>query len=217
MINIMKILFYGDSITDMGRARPGEECCCKQYGMGYPYFVMGELKYEDPAKYEAVNTGISGNRVVDLYQRVKIDCWNHNPDVISILIGVNDVWHEQIDNYNNGVDIKRYEKVYRMLIEDTLEKLPNVKIMILEPFVAKGTATEAKWENFLEVKEYAKVAKKIAEDYNLPFIPLQDKIDKAIEKHGVFHVLYDGVHPNVYGAKLIANEWIKTFKENIKC
>ncbi len=217
LINNMKILFYGDSITDMGRARPGEECACKQYGMGYPHFIMGELKYEDPTKYDAVNTGISGNRVVDLYQRVKVDCWNHNPDVLSILIGVNDVWHELIDNYNNGVDIERYEKVYRMLIEDTLKKLPNVKIIMLEPFVCKGSATEEKWESFKEVYEYAKVAKKIAEDYNIPFVPLQKKIDEAVEKYGVYHVLYDGVHPNVFGAKLVANEWIKVFKEKVLC
>ena len=61
------------------------------------------------------------------------------------------------------------------------------------------------------------VAKKIAEDYNIPFVPLQKKIDEAVEKYGVYHVLYDGVHPNVFGAKLVANEWIKVFKEKVLC
>ena len=183
----MRIVLFGDSITDMGRDRkldtPDYRC---SYGHGYPIFIAGDLYRQDPNKHQVINRGISGNRIVDLYARIKSDVWNLQPDVLSILIGINDIWHEL--EFNNGVDVVRFEKVYRMLIEDTLEKLPNVKIMILEPFIEKGTATEAKWESFLEVKEYAKVAKKIAEDYNLIFVPLQSVIDEAVEKYGVFHV-----------------------------
>ena len=209
----MKILFYGDSITDMGRNRDllGQAF---GYGVGYVNSVASTLKFENPQKYEIVNRGISGNRVVDLYARIKVDLWNHEPDVVSILIGVNDVWHE-IDG-NNGVEIDRFEKVYRMLIEDTKEKLPKVKFILLEPFVLKGIATEEKYDEFCEVKKYAKVVEKLAKEYGCAFVALQDRFDEEAKKYGEVHYLYDGVHPDVAGGKLIAEEWLKVFYKEIQ-
>ena len=81
--------------------------------------------------------------MVDLYARIKKDVWNLKPDVLSILIGVNDVWHEI--GSRNGVEIDRFERVYRTLIKETLERLPDCKIMLLEPFVLKGAATEEQY------------------------------------------------------------------------
>ncbi|MBE7077415.1 MAG: lysophospholipase [Clostridiales bacterium] len=208
----MKILFYGDSITDMGRDRENEHPAFKM-GIGYPNFIAGALAYENPEKYEFVNRGISGNRVVDLYARIKEDVWNHEPDVLSILIGINDVWHEI--GRQGGVDIVRWEKVYRMLIEDTLARLPNVKIIICEPFVLKESATSEQWKEFLTVKEYAKVAKKLAKEYGLTFVPLQAAFDEVEKAHGAGYYLFDGVHPTAAGAKLIATEWLKAFQTKI--
>ena len=208
----MKILFFGDSITDMARNRDVDGQAFG-YGMGYVNSVASTLKYEDPTKYEIINRGISGHRIVDLYARIKVDVWNQNPDVISILIGINDIWHEIYGQ--NGVELKRFEKVYRMLIEDTREQLPNVKFILCEPFVLKGGATEEKYEEFLEVKKYAAVVKKLAEEYNIPFVALQDKFDEAAAKHGATHYLYDGVHPDVAGGKLIAEEWLNAFRREI--
>ena len=102
-----------------------------------------------------------------------------------------------------------------MLIADTLKVLPNLKIVLCEPFVLKGAATELNYDRFLEVKEYAKAVKALAEKYGLPFLPLQDKLDEAAEKHGASYYLYDGVHPDAAGARLIADEWMKLYK-NIK-
>ena len=99
----MRILFYGDSITDMGRERnTADDDFRKGLGLGYGYvnFAAAELLQKDPDRYEFINRGISGNRIVDLYARIKADCWNHAPDFISILIGVNDIWHEI--EYQNG-------------------------------------------------------------------------------------------------------------------
>lgn len=209
----MKILFFGDSITDMGRNRECEIGNCWSYGIGYPSVVASKLSEKDPLFYQVINRGISGNRIVDLYARIKCDVWNLQPDVLSILIGINDIWHELSNK--NGVDIVRFEKFYRMIIEETKQVLPNTKIMILEPFVLKGVATEAKFEQFNEIRTYAKVIKKIAEDYNLPFVPLQDKFDEMSNKFNEAIYLYDGVHPNVAGATLIANEWLKVFEEKV--
>ena len=206
----MKILFYGDSITDMGRSREVDKNAFG-YGVGYVNYASSTLMGENPAKYDIINRGISGNRVVDLYARIKCDLWNLEPDVISILIGVNDVWHEIYAE--NGVDIKRYEKVYRMLIEDTKERLPKAKFILLEPFVLKGSATEEHYEEFCEVKKYARVVEKLAREYGAEFVPLQKKFDEAAAKHGAAYYLYDGVHPDVAGGKLIADAWLAAFRK----
>ena len=210
----MKILLYGDSITDAGRNKEARSSDVPYaYGYGYPTFIAGELYSKDPEKYTVLNRGISGNRIVDLYSRIKCDVWNEKPDVLSILIGINDIWHEL--NYQNGVELDRFDKVYRMLIEDTKKVLPDVKIMLIEPFVLKGKATEDKFEGFTEVYRYSAAIKKIAEDYSCVFVPVQDKLSEAAEKHGAEHYLYDGVHPMLAGAKLIADEWLKAFKNDI--
>lgn len=216
----MRILFYGDSITDMGRNRESNKSTdIFSYGNGYPIFIASDLYRQNPNIYEVLNRGISGNRIVDLYARVKSDVWNLNPDVLSILIGVNDIWHEISEK--NGVDLERFERIYRFLIEDTKKQLPNLKIVLCEPFVLKGLATDDteeipdKYAQFLGVYEYAKVVKKLAQEYNLYFLPLQEKFNEKARQYGVEPYLYDGVHPMIAGATLIADEWLNLFKEVI--
>ena len=136
----MKIVLYGDSITDMCRSRDASPESVYSFGYSYSFLLASGLAKKDPFGYKLYNRGISGNRVVDLYARIKADVWNLEPDLLSILIGVNDIWHEL--DYKNGVDVERFEKVYDMLISDTLKRLPNLKIVLLEPFVLKGSGTE---------------------------------------------------------------------------
>ncbi len=204
----MRILFMGDSITDMGRDR--NDGTVASFGFGYPFFVHGELCASEPQKHTFFNRGISGNRVVDIYARIKADCWNLKPDVISVLIGVNDVWHD-LDASPNGVDIVRYERVYRTYVEETRERVPGVQFMLMEPFVLKGPATADNYEHFMQVKEYAKVVKRLAEEYGLVFIPLQERLDELAAKTGAEYWLYDGVHPSIAGSKVISEEWLKGF------
>ena len=207
--NTMRILLTGDSITDMFRDR-NTDFGAMSYGVSYPYQIQAELGTDDPGKYEILNRGISGNRVVDLYARIKSDCWNLSPDVVSVLIGINDVWHEIMSR--NGVELDRYEKVYRAFIEDTQKALPGVKFMLMEPFVLHGTATDEHYREFLYVKEYAGVVRRLAEEYGTVFVPLQEAFDRAAERNGAGRYLFDGVHPSVVGAKLIADEWLKAFR-----
>lgn len=211
----MKIVFFGDSITDMNRVRE-DWGVNRPYGLGtgYAFFATGDLVKENPLGYEIINSGISGDRVVDLYARIKKDVWNYSPDVLSILVGVNDIWHEL--GSKNGVDIERYEAVYRMLIKDTLKKLPSVKIMLLEPYFLEGPATKDCVVEFEKVYDYAKVVKKLAEEFGLTFVPLQNALTNAGKKYGNDSVLYDGVHPSTYGSRIIADEWFKVFNAKIK-
>ena len=208
----MKILFQGDSITDAGRSRENATVL----GQGYPHLVKACLGFENPGEYEFVNKGISGNRVVDLYARMKCDILNIKPDFMSILIGVNDVWHDFHES-PNGVEADKYFKVYDMLIEEIKSELPDIKIMIFEPFVLKGTGTSDdgdKWDVFsAEVAKRAEKAKLIAQKHNLKFVSLQDKFDEAAKKAPNDYWLVDGVHPSAMGHELIKREWIKAFNE----
>lgn len=214
----MKILFFGDSITDAGRNREMSSHM-SALGWGFVRCIADRLQGCDPDKYEIVNRGISGNRIVDLYARVKADVWNEQPDVVSILIGVNDIWHEI--SRQNGVDVVRFEKVYRMLLEDTKANLPTAKIILCEPFVLEGSATSNveeipdRYERFCEVYQYAEVVKKLAKEFELPFLSLQEKLTLGAQKTQAAHYLVDGVHPHVAGATLIADEWVKLFKQEV--
>ena len=208
----MKIVFFGDSITDMGRNR-GECDEIWTYGSGYPMLVASHLYRKDPLQYQVVNRGIAGNRIVDLYARVKADVWNERPEVLSILVGVNDIWHEF--DWQNGVEQDRFERIYDMLIEDTLQRLPNIKIVLCEPFILKASATAEKFDQFTEVYDYAKIVKRLAEKHGLYFLPLQEKFDEAAKAYGAEKYLYDGVHPGVAGATLIADAWLRLFESKI--
>lgn len=205
----MRILFQGDSITDAGRSRENNE----MVGVGYPILVKSELGYSELEKgHEFINRGISGNRVVDVYARMKKDIINLKPDVMSILIGVNDVWHE-LQESPNGVSDEKFYKIYSMLISEIKEALPEIKIMILEPFVLKASATEENWDYFkTEVTKRAKTAKRVAEENNIPFIPLQEGFNKLCEKVEASVLLGDGVHPTCMGHTYIKDEWMKAYK-----
>ncbi len=201
---MIKFVFQGDSITDAGRDRDN----IASFGVGYPNLVASELMHKYPGKYEFINEGISGDRIVDLYARIKQDLINHKPDYLSILIGVNDVWHEL--NEKNGVAAPKFEKIYSMLIEEVKEALPNIKIFILEPFVLKGCGTERYFDEFLsDVKLHSQAAKNVAEKYGLTFIPLQKKFDEASLLMPPTYWAADGVHPTAAGHALIKEELIK--------
>ena len=208
------VLFQGDSITDFGRDRKNSAA----HGTGYAQRVAGILKANEPYKYTTYNRGISGNRIVDVYARIRSDIINLKPDYMSILIGVNDVWHELPGR--NGVSADKYERIYDMLIQEILQELPDIKIMILEPFVLPGSATVStdeypdRWEYFRpEVELRAAAAKRIAQKYDLTFVPLQamfDGVNADAPADGYW--LIDGVHPTAAGHELITRAWVKAFE-----
>lgn len=202
------ILFQGDSITDAGRSRTDD----RGLGGGYPLLVAARLGRDHGQQYEVINRGISGNRVVDLYARWKIDCINLRPDILSILIGVNDVWHEL--GSQNGVEAPKYERIYNMLLEETRAALPNVHIMVLEPFVLPGAATKEQWEAFdKEVGLRAQAARRVAEAAGAQFVPLQKAFEDACGLAPAHHWLADGVHPTPAGHQLIADIWVRALNE----
>lgn len=202
------ILFQGDSITDCHRNRE----VLNSLGAGYAFMTAGKIELDYPDKYQYINKGISGNRVVDLYARIKADVINLQPDIMTVLIGVNDVWHEF--NKQNGVSNEKYAMILEMFLREFMEACPNTKIYLLEPFVLPGTANQDFYEEFHhEVRLRAASCKAVAKKLNLPFIPLQEDIDYRASLSKASHVLGDGVHPTPCGHELISRKLYATLKE----
>ncbi len=205
------ILFQGDSITDAGRNK--EETSfntTKALGNGYAFMASSQLLYKHADKdLKIYNKGISGNKVYQLAERWDADCISLKPDVLSILIGVNDYWHMRNGKYDGTVET--YRKDFHALLERTKKELPNVKLIIGEPFAVKGTsAVDDSW--FPALGEYQAAAKQLAETFGAAFIPYQSIFTKAEKMAPGVYWTGDGVHPSVAGAQLMAQSWLEMVK-----
>ena len=195
-----KIVFLGDSITFASRS-----IYDGALGSGYAFMVACELMGKHIGEYECINAGENGHHILQMYARIKRDVWNHNPDYVSILSGANDV---EVDNGSYwGVSDEMFEMTYRKLIEDTYRYLPSVKFIIIEPYRYEPAYSE-------QIVEKAKIVEKIAKEFSIPYVRVNDKLIEAIEKYPEEMVLRDKVHPAPMGARIIAEEWLKVFEEN---
>lgn len=199
------VLFQGDSITDAGRDRnaanpnhPGG------LGRGYPFLIAGGLLRDHAASgLRVFNRGISGNKVPDLQKRWQQDCLDLNPNVLSILIGVNDIWHKLNGRYDGSV--ADYESGFRQLLQETMKKLPETRVVICEPFVLRCGAVKDNW--FPEFDERRAAAKKLADELKLTFVPFQSMFDEATKQAPPQYWAGDGVHPTLAGHSLMAQTW----------
>ena len=211
LIKEQVILFQGDSITDSGRNKEDTGFnTARNLGSGYPMLAGAAIlnKYE-ALNLKIFNKGISGNKVFQLAERWDKDCLELKPDVLSILIGVNDIWHKLNGTYNGTAEI--YRNDYIALLERTMKALPNVKLIICEPFAVKGVkAVDDKW--YPEFFDYQKAAKDIAKQFRATFIPLQSVFDEAQKRAPGSYWTGDGVHPSLAGAQLMAKAWMKALE-----
>ena len=199
------VLFQGDSITDAGRnRRVAEPNAGGALGAGYPLLVASALLAAHPDRaLRFFNRGISGNKVPDLQARWQEDAVALRPDVLSILIGVNDIWHKLNGNYAGTV--ADYETGYAALLDQTRRALPSTRILVLEPFVLRTGAVNERW--FPEFDERRAVARRVAERAGVTFVPLQAPLDEAARRTGPAYWAADGVHPTPAGHGLIAERW----------
>ena len=207
----MTILFQGDSITDAGRQnrQKPKRNDQKSMGNGYASMATGSLLASDTSLNLSIfNRGISGNKVHQLDARWQRDCLDHKPDVLSILLGVNDIWHGLNGRYDGTV--QKYEDDYMSLIDRTRKALPNVQIIICEPFVLKCGAVNEKW--FPEFDHYREAARKVASKNSSVFVPFQEMFDRAIRYAPPQHWAADGVHPSAHGAALMADFWLQALR-----
>ena len=210
MAQNFSVLFQGDSVTDCGRATcGGAGFDSKGLGPGYPGLVSARLLCDRPdVDWTFYNRGISGNRIVDLYARWKIDGLNLKPDLVSILIGVNDTWHHY--SYGNGVELDRAERIYRELLTWTKNALPGVRLLLMEPFcLDMGALNE---EGIRDVSLRGEFTRKLADEFHAVFLPCQAILNEALKKAPPEHWLADGVHPTPAGHQLIADHWLEAAK-----
>ncbi len=210
LIKSNNILFQGDSITDSSRIREDSYNNARVLGNGYVMLAGAKLLEKYAAlELKVYNKGISGNKVFQLAERWDKDCLEIKPDVLSILIGVNDIWHKLNGQYNGTVEI--YRNDYTALLERTKKAFPNIKLIICEPFAIPGVkAVDNKW--YPEFYDYQKAARQIADKFKAAFIPLQKVFDEALKQAPGPYWTPDGVHPTLAGAELISHAWLKAIK-----
>lgn len=189
------ILFQGDSITDGNRGRSADP----NHVMGHGYAFIIAAKYGSllaERNLTFLNRGVSGNRVGNLQARWQKDALDLKPDVLSILVGINDA--------NGGVSATEYEQQYDQLLATTVAGLPKVKLVICEPFRMPVND---------RVRAFQDIAGRLAEKYRAPLVRFQRVFEEADRRVGGKYWIWDAVHPTYSGHQLMADEWIRTVED----
>ena len=208
------ILFQGDSITDGNRIKNNTTDLNHQIGHSYAYVVTGKLTAEYPqAGLQFFNRGISGNTVQNLADRWQEDCLSLKPDVLSILVGVNDVHYTVCGD--KQLHMEHFCETYARLIAQTREINPDCKIILCEPFSFCLGGVAEHWEIWSErLQNIQQAVKEIAVRCGTWFLPLQAVFDAQLQTSEASHWIWDGVHPTEAGHWLIAQEWLRFAQKN---
>jgi len=199
------VLFQGDSITDAGRSRSDDT----QLGAGYPALVAAWYTASHPAKrVRFLNRGISGNRVKDLRARWQADCLDLRPNVVSILIGINDTWRRY--DSNDPTTAEAYAEGYRAILDAVREA--GARLVILEPFVLPAPADRMAWRVDLDPK--IQVARSLAREFGALYVPLDGLFAAACTQQPPAVWAADGVHPTPAGHALITRAWLEAVERD---
>lgn len=199
-----RLLFQGDSITDMkwGRNQSDRN---HYLGHSYVYLIASRLGVDMPeAQLDVYNRGISGNTVANLKARWQKDAIDMKPDLLSILVGVNDA--------GRGVTPEPYEADYRFILDASRKANPELRLVLLDPFVVR--AGRLKDEKAFQARrsltdKFGAIVHQVAEDYDAVHIRTQEIFDVAAKDVSPEHWIWDGVHPLPQGHELIARNWLK--------
>lgn len=200
-----RILFIGDSITDCGRSFNNDE----DLGLGYVFLAGNLLLGKVPHLHLKVfNRGIGGNKLLDLEKRWETDCLAVNPDILTVFIGINDIWH----NRTNGTPIDQeylndFDRRYRQLLVQMTEQNPAIQLILIQPFVLPILEDRLAWKNELNLMN--QIIANIANDFKAELIPLSDHFEQLLtESDPLEFTVEDGVHPTPVGHGVIANQWL---------
>lgn len=201
------LLFQGDSITDMqwGRNQSDRN---HYLGHSYVYLIASRLHTDVPeAKLNFLNRGISGNTVAELKGRWQKDTLDLKPDVLSILVGINDVGRAV--RAKEEVDVDAFTADYRWLLQQSRLENPALKIVLLEPFVLPVTRVKVEWNAWRgQVDRLRPVVANLASEYGAILLQTQEIFEAAAQRTEPSHWIWDGVHPLPQGHELIARNWI---------
>lgn len=201
------LLFFGDSITDNDRNRQLSD----DLGGGYPLYIASYLEHRYPDfDLRFTNRGIGGDRIQDLLKRLTTDCLALKPDVVSILVGINDTWHTLGDpNFGSSSIGPAFEAHYRELLSTIIES-GVTRIILMEPFLLPCPADRYEWRPDLDQR--LQVIRKMALEFNCTFVPLDGRLNQLGIAHTFQHYTGDdGVHPTRAGHVEIANAWLAAF------
>lgn len=212
------ILFTGDSITDGNRYKDENTRWDLNHQMGhsFAYVINALLGSAYPERdYRFVNRGVSGNRIIDIYARMYEDILEIRPDLVSILVGIND--GPGAAHAYHATSPERYGTHYRMLLNELKKVLPDVQLIICEPFIGQETSSFGGHYNDWRkcVHGYQLQTEKIAEEFGAVFVPLQECFNKAFMEHVPEYWIWDGIHPTENGHGLIARQWLKYAKNSL--
>jgi lysophospholipase L1-like esterase len=199
------VVFQGDSITDAERRRTVMEPNVPiGLGAGYPLLIASAALEAEPAReLRFYNRGVSGDKVPDLAARWAQDTLALAPDILSVLVGVNDFWHRKLNGYSGTV--ADFETGYGQLLESTVRARPGIRLVILEPFVLRCGVVDASW--FPEFDERRGAAQRVAARVGATFVPLHFAFAAKAAVSTPEHWAADGVHPTPAGHALIAEKW----------
>jgi acyl-CoA thioesterase I len=194
------VLFQGDSITDFDRSRSDDN----DLGSGYAALVAAWFAALHPGiKVRFLNRGISGNRAADLRARWKEDCLDLKPNLVSILIGINDTWRRY--DSHDPTSVETYQDNFRAILQLTAQS--GAQILILEPFLLPVPEDRKAWRGDLDPKIHA--ARELAREFGAGYVALDGLFAEASAKRDPAFWLPDGVHPSLAGHALIAQAWLK--------
>lgn len=201
----MRILFQGDSITDGGRGRTEDPNHI--FGQDYVYLIAAKYGALLPdRKLIFINRGVSGNKVSDLIARWQKDTLDLKPDLLSILIGINDT--------SQGVPVADFASQYDKLLADTMAAYPNLQLVLGEPFTLPAGRRKEGWSEWrAKVQQRQDVVARLAAKYHAPLVHYQRVFDAACRRAPAEYWIWDGVHPTAAGHQLMADEWIKTARK----
>jgi lysophospholipase L1-like esterase len=207
-----KLLFIGDSITDCGRSRDAwNNLSNEALGHGYVKLAVGWLQALYPDRnLHFNNQGISGNTILDLKQRWRTDVIDPQPDWLSVMIGINDVWRQFDRPYiaqDQQVSPEVFAKTYSELLDKVRADLQG--LVIASPFFLEPNRDEPMRQR---MDAYTEIAQKMAENYDAIFINTQAAFDHYLQKAHYMTLAADRVHPNVAGHTLIAREYLKVLE-----
>ncbi len=203
----MKILFQGDSITDAGRDKRNYH----DMGRGYPKYASELIAAAHPdIEFEFINFGIGGNRTGQLFDRLYTDAIAFEPDIISVLIGVNDVWHRYSQSVRIMTTDEQIELNYRTILQN-LRSRTNAKIMMLSPYLLDA---EDKQYMRPEIERVVKIVEKLAEEFADVYVPLNELFADALKNQPEpLYYSADGVHPNANGAEFIGMHYARAIEK----
>ena len=192
----IRLIFQGDSITDAGRDKRNYH----DLGLGYPKYAAEILREEkSDVDFEFINFGISGNRTGQLFDRIYTDGIAFQPDIITILIGINDIWHRH-NSCRIATTDEQIALNYRCILE-RIKKESNAKIVMLAPYVLDNETKDMIREDLVTVRP---IIRALAEEYADAFVPLDDLFAEAMKTQPEAHYYSnDGVHANEHGAEFI--------------